>query len=76
MHLHPYKARRLSVAEALSLQSLPKEYVVKKDVSLTKKFKLVGNGVPYLMSKGIASAIYDFLSKKTKESESFTDGVD
>lgn len=64
VHLHPYKARRLSVAEALSLQSLPKEYVVKEDVSLTKKFKLIGNGVPYLMGKGIADELKRFLSKK------------
>lgn len=64
VHLHPYKARRLSVSEALSLQSLPKEYVIKNDVSLTKKFKLIGNGVPYLMSVNIANEIYNFLSRK------------
>ena len=64
VHLHPYKSRRLSVAEALSLQSLPKEYVIKEDVTLTKKFKLVGNGVPYLMSENIAGEIFSFLCKK------------
>lgn len=64
VHLHPYKPRRLSVAEALSLQSLPKDYIVKEDVSLTKKFKLIGNGVPYLMSENIAKEIYTFLFRK------------
>lgn len=66
VHLHPYKPRRLSVAEALALQSLPKEYIVKGTISLTKKFKLVGNGVPYLMSKGIADEIYSILQTITK----------
>lgn len=61
VHLHPYLPRRLSVSEALSLQSLPKKYIIKEDVTLTKKFKLVGNGVPYLMSKGIATEIYNTL---------------
>lgn len=64
VHLHPYKARRLSVAEALAIQSLPREYIVQKDISLTKKFKLIGNGVPYLLSKGIAKEIYNYLSNK------------
>lgn len=62
VHLHPYKARRLSVAEALALQSLPKEFALPNDMSLTDKFKTVGNGVPFLLAKGIAATIYDFLS--------------
>lgn len=62
VHLHPYKARRLTVAEALSLQSLPKEFVLPPDMSLTDKFKTTGNGVPYLLSSGIAKTIYDFLN--------------
>lgn len=62
VHLHPYLPRRLSVAEALSLQSLPKKYTIKEDVTLTKKFKLVGNGVPYLMGKGIAEELMLFLN--------------
>lgn len=62
VHLHPYKERRLSVAESLSLQSLPKDFVLPPTMSLTDKFKTTGNGVPYLLAKGIASSIYDFLS--------------
>lgn len=61
VHLHPYKARRLSVAEALALQSLPKEFSFPTDMSLTNMFKAVGNGVPYLASKAIAETILDFL---------------
>lgn len=62
VHLHPYKARRLSVAEALALQSLPKEYVMPADVPLSFKFKTIGNGVPFLAAKGIAETLKDFLS--------------
>jgi DNA (cytosine-5)-methyltransferase 1 len=61
VHLHPYKARRLSVAEALALQSLPKEFLLSPALSLTKMFKAIGNGVPYLASKAIANVIKDFL---------------
>ena len=61
VHLHPYKARRLSVAEALSLQSLPKAYQLPADVPLSFKFKTIGNGVPYLAAVGIAETVRDFL---------------
>lgn len=61
VHLHPYKERRLSVSEALAIQSLPKEYVVLPDLTLSNKFKTVGNGVPYLVSKNVAHQIYSFL---------------
>ena len=61
VHLHPYKERRLSVAEALALQSLPKEFVLPPEMSLTDKFKTTGNGVPFLLAQGIATTIKDFL---------------
>lgn len=61
VHLHPYKARRISIAEALALQSLPKEYELPPSITLTNAFKTVGNGVPYLASKAIAETILDFL---------------
>ncbi|GJM78294.1 restriction endonuclease subunit M [Paenibacillus sp. HMSSN-139] len=64
VHLHPYKSRRISVAEALALQSLPSEFVIKPDLSLTDKFKTIGNGVPFLMSKGIAENLKSFFVKK------------
>ncbi len=63
VHLHPYKVRRLSVAEVLAIQSLPKSFVLPSNMSLTNMFKTVGNGVPYLAAKGIAQTILDFLKK-------------
>ncbi|EIJ78332.1 DNA-cytosine methyltransferase [Bacillus methanolicus PB1] len=65
VHLHPYKIRRISVAEALAIQSLPPEYELPLDISLTDAFKTIGNGVPYLASLGIAQTILDFLGVKT-----------
>lgn len=61
VHLHPYKTRRLSAAEALSLQTLPKEFVLPSEMTLTDKFKTIGNGVPFVLSSGIAKTIHDFL---------------
>lgn len=61
VHLHPYKERRLTVAEALSLQSLPKEFALPPEMSLTDKFKTTGNGVPFLLAKGIADTIKEYL---------------
>ena len=63
VHLHPYHARRLTVAEALALQSLPKEFSLPPEMSLTDKFKTTGNGVPFLMAKGIATTIKEYLNE-------------
>lgn len=60
VHLHPYRTRRLSVAEAMAIQSLPAWFVLPPDVCLSLKFKMVGNGVPYLMALGIASKIANY----------------
>ena len=41
VHLHPYKPRRLTAAEALALQTLPKNFVLPPDMTLTDKFKTI-----------------------------------
>lgn len=64
VHLHPYKARRLSVAETLAIQSLPKEFELPPGISLSAKFKTIGNGVPYLLAKGVAGTVADFLRRE------------
>lgn len=63
VHLHPYKERRLSVAETLAIQSLPKNFCLPPDMTLTDKFKTVGNGVPYVLAEGIAKTIADFFNE-------------
>ncbi|OCR00350.1 modification methylase NmeDIP [Oscillatoriales cyanobacterium USR001] len=61
VHLHPYKVRRLSVAEVLAIQSLPKDFVLPAAMTLTNMFKTVGNGVPFLAAQGIAKSMIEFL---------------
>lgn len=63
VHLHPYKARRISASEALAIQSLPKEFELPQEMSLSDMFKTIGNGVPFLLSKGLAMAIKEYLYK-------------
>ena len=65
VHLHPTERRRISVAEALSLQSVPREYSFPDDMSLTDKFKAVSNGVPVLLAESMATAIAKFLTGET-----------
>ncbi len=67
VHLHPYRERRLSAAEAMALQTLPKDFELPADMSLTDKFKTIGNGVPFLLAHGIAKTVYDFLKGKQHE---------
>lgn len=61
VHLHPYKPRRLSAAEALAIQSLPKEFSLPPRMTLSDMFKTIGNGVPYLASLGLARTIKQYL---------------
>lgn len=61
VHLHPYKPRRISAAEAMAIQSLPKEFVIPEYITLTDMFKTIGNGVPFLAAKGLAQNIFDFI---------------
>lgn len=64
VHLHPYMPRRLSVAEALAIQSLPKEYQLPTDMTLSKCFKTIGNGVPYLAAVALAKTISKYLAEQ------------
>lgn len=65
VHLHPYKARRLSAAEALAIQSLPKNFVLPPDMTLSNMFKTIGNGVPFLAAQGIAKTMKKYLETLT-----------
>ena len=71
VHLHPYKMRRISVAEALAIQSLPANFALPENMSLTNMFKTVGNGVPYLAAKALATSMLDFLVTGTQKSVKF-----
>jgi len=70
VHIHPTEPRRISVAEALAIQSLPKEFVLPPKMTLTNKFKTIGNGVPFLAAKGLAQAILLFIQENVREVDS------
>lgn len=63
VHLHPYKHRRLSVREALRLQGVEDTYVLPSELPLSKKFKMIGNGVPVPLAEAVAKALKDFLKR-------------
>lgn len=61
VHLHPYENRRLSVREALRIQGVPDSYALSEDISMTKKFKMIGNGVPIQLAHAVAKSLMDFI---------------
>lgn len=63
VHIHPFLPRRISVAEALAIQTLPAGFVLPPDITLTDAFKTIGNGVPYVAAYGVANTIYDYINK-------------
>ena len=71
VHLHPYKARRLSASEVMAIQSLPPEFVLPDGMPLSAMFKTLGNGVPYQMAFNIALTIKDYLHDTTMKRSDF-----
>lgn len=61
VHLHPTEPRRLSVRETLRIQTVPDAYVLPSDYGLTPKFKMISNGVPYIMAKELAVSVFNFV---------------
>jgi|ERR1017187_2803288 DNA (cytosine-5)-methyltransferase 1 len=57
VHLHPTEKRRLTVREALRLQSVPDSYILPSESTLTSKFKIISNGVPTSKAALIAKEI-------------------
>lgn len=72
VHLHPYKVRRLSIAEVLAIQSVPPEFQLPLSMSLTDMFKTVGNGVPVLMAKKIGCELKMLLETFFKDARDNT----
>ncbi|MDP2413380.1 DNA cytosine methyltransferase [Daejeonella sp.] len=63
VHLHPYYNRRLSVREALRIQGVDDSYVLSTKGQLSKKFKMIGNGVPVPLAAAVAKTLRDFINK-------------
>lgn len=66
VHIHPYLPRRISVSEALAIQSMPADFILPPTMTLSNMFKTIGNGVPFLAAYGIASSILDFFNGEKK----------
>lgn len=60
VHLHPYLNRRISVREALRIQGVDDNYVLESEVLLSKKFKMIGNGVPVPLAEAVGISIMEF----------------
>ena len=65
VHLHPWKPRRLSVREALRIQSAPDEYVLPPGKSLSEKFRLICNGVPCRMAELLGLKLINLITAGT-----------
>lgn len=65
VHLHPWEPRRLSVREALRIQTVPDEYVLPSNKTLSAKFKMIANGVPVVLARAIAKSLMGFLIANT-----------
>ena len=62
VHLHPTEPRRLTVREALRIQTVPDSYIFPENLALSHKFKMIGNGVPVRLAHAIAEALAKFVA--------------
>lgn len=65
VHLHPYQHRRLSVRETLRIQGVEDCYVLTTKGLLSKKFKMIGNGVPTPLALALATNLKGFINDLT-----------
>lgn len=63
VHIHPILPRRITAAEAMAIQTLPANFELPHNMTLTNMFKSIGNGVPYVVALGIAGAIRNTVIK-------------
>jgi DNA (cytosine-5)-methyltransferase 1 len=57
VHLHPTEPRRLSVREAMMIQTVPPEFALPPGMTLSSKFKTIGNAVPVKLAEAVALSI-------------------
>jgi DNA (cytosine-5)-methyltransferase 1 len=61
-HIHPWEPRGISVREAARIQSFPDDYVFQSNMG--EAFRQIGNSVPPLMARGIATALRKMLGEQ------------
>lgn len=62
VHLHPTQPRRLTVREAMRIQTIPDDYALPKEMPLSVKFKLIGNGVPVQLAAAVGHSLKQFVT--------------
>jgi DNA (cytosine-5)-methyltransferase 1 len=62
VHLHPVEPRRLTVREAMRIQTVPDWYCLPPEMPLSHKFKTIGNGVPVKLARAVALAVRNVLT--------------
>jgi len=68
VHLHPFYNRRISVREALRIQGVEDSYILPTDLNLlSKKFKMIGNGVPVPLARAVATQVFNFITSHVKK---------
>lgn len=63
VHLHPTLPRRLTVREAMRIQTVPDNYSFPPEMPLSHKYKAIGNGVPVKLAKALAAMIHSVLKE-------------
>ena len=66
VHLHPTESRRLTVREAMRIQTVPDNFALPAEMTLTSKFKTIGNAVPVLLARSIAVSMNDVVDAVRK----------
>lgn len=69
VHLHPTRKRRITVREAMRIQTVPDWYELPPEMPLSWKFKTIGNAVPVRLAKAIADKINTVVSPLVSEEE-------
>ena len=57
VHLHPTEPRRLTVREAMQIQTVPENFALPANMTLSSKFKTIGNAVPVRLAEAMANSL-------------------
>lgn len=63
VHLHPQEPRRLTVREAMMIQTVPDSFALPEDMTLSSKFKTIGNAVPVRLAEAVAKSILSVIQE-------------
>ena len=61
VHLHPTEPRRLTVREAMQIQTVPETFALPPKMTLTNKFKTIGNAVPVRLAEAMARSLNEVI---------------